>query len=144
MLYYATIITEIQLKTERNRADQLLVPNHRLLESVKLHLAESTSPTSLLLQFPACSAPVTWASLQQLTEAQLSPASCPLHTLLFTSWNSLPMALGRLTHAHPWGLSFIVPSQGDCPWHPGQSRFPLRVSGRAFCFPLHCLKLHVS
>ena len=137
------MVTEVQYThTHTHTTDQLFIPKHWFLQLIMLHLTESSS-TSHSFQSPACSAPATLASLQKIKQAQLSADSGPLHMLWFTTWHIQPVAFGRLTHTHPWGLRFISPFQGDYHWHPDQSKFPLKV---LFLF-LHCtshnLKFHV-
>lgn len=130
------LVPEVQFKNI-NKTHELFVLNHWFLELIKLHLAESTSCTLWLLPMSSLLCSATLAFLQQLRQTQLSPSQA-----LCTHCCSMPRGLYPgpwLAHAHPWGLSFIVPAQGDVP--------DTQSSVRVFYFPSHCtshnLKLHV-
>lgn len=98
------IITEIQLKNTHRPVvfTKSLIPSVNHAPSGWVYLSHLITPSSLLLALLLS----PWLPCSNFRKPN-SAVSGPLHKLFFTAWRILPMAPGRLTHAHPWGLSFI-------------------------------------
>lgn len=123
-------VTEVQFKKtkkQKNGTDQLFAPNHWFLELIEVHLAQSTSLTSPLLPvsclFCCCHPGFP-------TETQRGPALPRLRPFA----HAVVHCLEYSTHGswQAYSCSFLG-SQLPCSL-PGQSKFPVKVSVRAFHF----------